>query len=176
MDLKKAKDNVIYKVGLNVLLFQEMEHLLKFLVMNGQVSGYASEILSKHQKRKTAISKQTLGTVAGSLLNPVIEEAPEVLKEAHISFNFSFETGPELASEIEGLVAARNHLVHHFLTDIDMSSVENLQGASESLDAQEERLRTVIDQLRSVAKALQSGRKEMAEYMMTEEFRKRLTE
>jgi len=44
MELEKAKNEVLRKIGRNMLLFQKLEQMLKYLITNGKVAGYASEI------------------------------------------------------------------------------------------------------------------------------------
>jgi len=50
MELKEAKREVIYKVGRNVLMFQQMEHLSKYLVANGSVSGHKNGLTQLGRK------------------------------------------------------------------------------------------------------------------------------
>jgi hypothetical protein len=51
-----------------MLLYPQVEHLFKYLVANGQIEGYASELTDEHKRRIDAISKQTLGTTVGQYL------------------------------------------------------------------------------------------------------------
>ena len=65
MTLEITLNEVLKKIGRNVMLFQELEHLLKYLVANSSISGYVSELMSQEKKRKDAISKQTMGQLIG---------------------------------------------------------------------------------------------------------------
>mgnify|MGYP003625409837 CR=1 len=44
MQLKDLVADVLRKIGRNMMLFQQLEHLLKFIVANGNLSGYSSEL------------------------------------------------------------------------------------------------------------------------------------
>ena len=173
MDFKLVKKEVVYKVGRNVLLFQQMEGVLKYLVSHGSMSGTRSELFLKHEKQKQAVSRRTMGTVVRNFLDG-IEPAPEPeeLTEAFISFKFETDVTESMRAEIEQLVAERNTLIHHFLEDIELDSVASWQEASARLDLQEERLVRAKGNLRNIAQALSDGRKALAEYIMTEEFKR----
>jgi len=175
LDLKLVKKDVVYKVGRNVLLFQQMEGVLKYLVSQSTLSGTRSDLLSKHEKHKQSVSKRTMGTVVRNFLDGV-EPAPEPekLTEAFISFKFETDMSENMRTEIEALVAERNTLIHHFFDDIEAESMESWQHASARLDLQEERLARTTGNLRNIAQALSDGRKALAEHMMTEDFKRQL--
>ena len=63
MGLRAAKDEVLRKTGRNMLLFQQVERMLKFLITNGTLSGHASELLKKREQQAESINKQTMGAV-----------------------------------------------------------------------------------------------------------------
>lgn len=175
LDLHDIRKEVVYKVGRNVLLFQQMERVLKYLVTHSAFSATASEMASKFDRHKQSVSKRTLGMVVGDFLaGSKPEPAPEVLTEPHLSISFDFELEESVRVQIEALVDERNYLVHHFLEGIDAESKESWVKASGRLDIQEDELDKATDHLRKLAQALSDGRKELAEYMMTEEFKQQL--
>lgn len=51
MELEEARNEVFRKVGRNMLLFQHVEHLLRFLIANGQVSGNIGGIQANKEQR-----------------------------------------------------------------------------------------------------------------------------
>ena len=175
MELQEHRKEVIYKVGRNLLRFQQMEKLLKYLVSHGTMSGHQSELLSKFDRRKQSVSKSTLGMNVGEFLSDAESTPPpENLTEAHFEFNFDFEIEEEMKSKIEYLVEERNYLVHHFLEDIDTETLASWEAASDRLDQQEEKLQEATDYLRRLAEALSEGRRAIADHMLTEEFRRQL--
>jgi hypothetical protein len=44
MSLKDNVDEVLRKIGRNMILFQQLEQLLKFVVANGSLSGFTSQL------------------------------------------------------------------------------------------------------------------------------------
>lgn len=81
MTLETPLDEVLKKIGRNVMLFQNLEHLLKYLVAHSSISGYASELMSQEEKRRAAISKQTMGQLIGQYIEISNPETQEVLEE-----------------------------------------------------------------------------------------------
>ena len=57
-ELEGAKNEVWEKIGRNVLLFQQMEHMLKFLVTHGEVASYISEPSTNQEHRE--VTEQNL--------------------------------------------------------------------------------------------------------------------
>ena len=52
-----------------MVLFQELEFLLKLIVANtGSISGYADELSLKREQRAANIQKQTMGQLVGQYL------------------------------------------------------------------------------------------------------------
>jgi hypothetical protein len=86
--------NEVYrKIGRNVVLFQVLESYLKYIVANGSISGYASEIKAKQAEHISCVKKKTMGTLVGKYvehINPDYEKSPEPeeLTEPHFSINF----------------------------------------------------------------------------------------
>jgi hypothetical protein len=79
-ELDIAKNEVLRKIGRNMLYFLQMEHMLKFLVTNGKVAGYVSELSTNQEQRAAAINRQTMGPLIGQLL----ENAQERFKGASV--------------------------------------------------------------------------------------------
>jgi len=68
MERLEIKNEVMRKIGRNVLLYQQVEHILKYLVANGRISGDVSTIKSRHEIKKESVAKKTMGAVAGDFL------------------------------------------------------------------------------------------------------------
>ena len=58
---KSLSDEVLRKIGRNVLLFQQIQGLLKFLVANHRSDGTNTNFKERQQKRAEKIQKQMLG-------------------------------------------------------------------------------------------------------------------
>jgi hypothetical protein len=175
-------NEVLRKVGKNILLFQHLEHLLKFVVANGKIAGYVSELENIKTKQQESINKQTMGQLIGQYIentNPKHEDEsfdPEEVAEAYLSFSFHIETDLiyyETKKEaLAQLVFERNQLVHHLLPKLDMNSDESCRAIEKKLDEQSEKIRSEIEEMKSIAKVLDEGRKTIAEFLGSEEGKK----
>lgn len=172
-------DDVLRKVGRNVVLFQQLEQLLKFVVANGNLAGFASELKALKETQETKVNKQTMGTLVGQYVensNPESDTQstePEEITEAYFSFSFRVECDDdyyESRKEALGkLVAERNDLIHHLLPRFDMKSAQSCRSLGKELDDQSEKIRLEINRLKATANALNDGRKEMAAYLTGKE-------
>ena len=112
VELEKAKNEVQRKIGRNVLIFQQVEYLLKYVVANGNLSGSLSQLHAKKKQQIKITKKQTMGQLVGQYLENThsvceeIKEDPVDLEEAHISFAFRldvdavyYETKKELLAQ-----------------------------------------------------------------------------
>lgn len=94
MTLESHVNEVLRKIGRNILLFQEFEYLLKHIVAKGSFSGFMSEIGSNIEKRTILIQKQTMGQLVGQYLETTDPEyqdssnVPEELKEPFFLLSF----------------------------------------------------------------------------------------
>lgn len=167
-----------------MVLFQQLEQLLKFVVANGNLSGFASEIKARKQDRENKVSKQTMGTLVGQYVensNPMLEAGPpepEQLDEAYLSFSFRIECDEDYYQSqkeaLAQLVSERNDLIHHLLPRFNMNSAESCEVISQELEEQAEKIRLEIKNLQSIAKALHKGREELGDYLQSEEGKKEL--
>jgi hypothetical protein len=117
-------DEVLRRIGRNVVIFQQVEHLLKFLNAHSAVIGPASQFSARVEKQVAAVHKNTLGELAGKLVNnllqpPAEHESPDEIDEVSFGFRFSVGADAEFVDrhdqEMRALVDARNDLIHHFL-------------------------------------------------------------
>lgn len=179
---EESVNDVLRKVGRNVVLFQQLEQLLKFVVANGNLSGFASELSTLKKQKAEKVSKQTMGTLVGQYVensNPdsgSLSNEPEEIDEAYLSFSFRIECDAgyyESKKEaLAKLVSERNDLIHHLLPRFDASSVKSCEVLAKELDAQSKNIRLEINNLKAMAEALNDGRKEMADFLQSEEGRK----
>ncbi|MCL1076922.1 hypothetical protein D5R81_02125 [Parashewanella spongiae] len=172
-ELKSAVDEVLRKIGRNMLLFQQLEGLLKYIIANGQFSGYSSELKRIIEKRTSTVNKQTMGQLVGQYIEQTTSQTSneqsdeEELKEAHFAFNFHIETDEAYAAErkesLAKLVSERNELIHHFLPKFDSTSMSSCEEVDELLEKQSKTIRREIENVKAIAKALMDGRKALAE-------------
>jgi len=181
---KEFVDDVLRKVGRNVVLFQQLEQLLKFIVANGSLSGFASELKTLKKEQENKVNKQTMGTLVGQYVensNPESDTQstePEEIDEAYFSFSFRIECDDDYYESrkeaLSKLVSERNDLIHHLLPRFDMKSAESCRVLGKELDDQSDQIRLEINRLKATAKALNDGRKATADYFQSEEGKKEL--
>lgn len=185
MSLDELVKEVERKIGRNILLFQQLEYLLKDIVANGQISGFSSELESNIATRKSCIDKQTMGKLVGQFVeshNPTRDdfstEADE-LTESYISFDFRVVTDENYYKEkkesLSRIVLERNNLVHHLLPQLDLNSFESCKKVEINLDEQADKTRSEISNLQSLAKALSDGRKALFDYLASNEGKKEIS-
>lgn len=184
MTLEDSVNEVFRKIGRNIMLFQQLESLLKYLVINSNISGYASDINELRVRRAASIGKQTMGTLIGQYVeisNPNYEENesdPNEITEPFISFSFRigcdsvyYETRKE---ELARMVAERNELVHHLLPCFDRTSAESCENLGKKLDRQSDNIKKEIAELESKATRLHKGSKKMADFLVSEEVKRQI--
>lgn len=182
MSLKDSVDEVLRKIGRNIMLFQELEHLLKFIVVNGELSGFSRDLEKIKAARVKNISKQTMGTLVGQYIentnldSEAISSELEVIDDAYLSFRFHFEcdaTSYEAKKvRLANLVSDRNKLVHHLLPRFDSNSVDSCRIIGDELDEQSEKVRQEIKDLKAKVKALDRAKNLLASFLDSEEGKK----
>ena len=182
LDLDNLRNEVLRKVGRNVVLFQQFEVMLKFLVTYGKFSGYVSDLEDSKEQHKVKVMKQTLGQVASQFLenthgeyHQVDEDLPELKeKGGHISFSFRIESDEKYYQKTKEnlvkIIQERNDLIHHFPLNFNLNTIESLKEAESYLDAQREALLPEHENVKQYLKALDDGRKEIATYIASDEF------
>lgn len=178
--LDKVKNEVIRKIGRNVVLYQDIERMLKLLTIVGNHSGYLSELPTLLQKKAARIKKQTMGEVAGQFLGNTYsgikenkETAEEGLKEIRLSFQFNMECDKDLfeakKQTLSSIVADRNELIHHFLSKFNLQTIESCLEAEEYLDQQRDKILPQHEELRSFVATFREVLKEYEEFINSEE-------
>jgi hypothetical protein len=178
-ELEKAKNEVLRKIGRNMLLYQQVENMLKFLIANGKISGYASELKANKEQKTAVVLKQTLGQVVGQFVEKVHPEYDEStteqaeLKEGYFSFSFKLESDAVFyktkKDAFASIVADRNELIHHFQLRFNLQSIESCLEADLYLQQQREKLLPEIEDLKNLIETLQAGRKEFVGFLVSEE-------
>jgi len=170
------KDDVLRKVGRNVVLFQQIESMLKLLVSLHHNQGTIDTFAEQQQKRSEKVHTQTMGQLAEMYKNgilsgtEILRKEPENLKAIHVSVTFQLEGDPDLLeshrSNLEILVNERNALIHHFLPKWIPDSQEAMADAMLYLDQQREKVMPMFDHLKASLESLQS----MAAFCNSEEY------
>lgn len=179
VELKKAKNEVLRKIGRNMLLFQQVEHMLKYLIANGQVSGNIGEIKANKEQRTEMVHKQTMGMLPGQYLDEIHlgrdenTENQEELREAYLSFSFKVECDSDYyetrKQSLASIVDDRNDLIHHLLPKFNPDSIASCMEIDQYLDQQREKLLPEFELLKTMVENLQEGMKILAAFLKSEE-------
>lgn len=166
------------------MLFQELEHLLKYLVANSSISGYVSELMSQEEKRRVTINKQTMGQLIGQYIeisNPetqeVLEEPKNLKQEQFIRVKYGFGDSTYYDTKkkaLAKLVDDRNELIHHLLPQFDPNSIESCVQIEKKLNAQRDNILREIDNVKREIDGLHEGVKGIISFLNSPEGRKEL--
>jgi hypothetical protein len=158
-ELTSARDLAYQGVGRNLLQFQRLEHLLKFLL--GFHQGYYTPetMVDEMKRRQEAKDKKTLGGLAGYLFKKVILQqdiGDAVLSDDKNTSKISHWLGmtipekehQELQCRLKALVDERNQLVHLSLLAWNLDTIEDCQAIVAELDEQLGRIKTEVEQVK----------------------------
>lgn len=180
-DLKPIQDEVLRHLGRNLLLFQQIEHFLKFLLSTQKSGGTAETFESNMQEQAEGISKKMLGQLVDKYATEVLQDAGEEVPEEEspadwftFSFRISGDTGfiDSMRRDLKVMTDERNELVHHFLPRWQPDSPKKMAEALAYLGAQRERVLPMHEHLRSTIGHMQESRQKLLEFMASSEFEK----
>ena len=166
-DVKNCKDEVMRRIGCNLLLFQQIEGVIKFLIANGNISGPASTLLAQREQRAASIQKQTMGQLIRQFTDDFLSdadkdmEAREHVQEPWLKFAFKIQ-GDDAFNEqqkidFKTVLTERNELVHHFLERWDVQSIDSAREVIQYLDEQWEKVLPVFERLKSMMNSRREG-------------------
>lgn len=183
--LQTANNEVMRKIGRNMLLFQQIEGLLKYLLANGSIAGTADDFKEKRDARVAEIKRRSMGQLVGEFVDSTFAgdqdaEQQESVSKTHFSFSFRveceadhFESRKQALAE---LVSERNDLIHHFLPKYDPKSLESCRAVEAELDQQREKLLPELSNLQALARSLDEGRRYMSDFLQSEDGRRWIVE
>jgi hypothetical protein len=165
-----VRDAALQKIGRNVVNFQKMEAMLKFILT---FSNFAAPItqtgkhLTNQAKRVRSISMGVLVNQASKALQDERPPMPQDPKEIWVSHSFTFEDGnsdPRMWRKVmREVVRERNKLIHQMLASFNPSSIESCNVLCAVLDEQRDRIVPAYEHLQSIVKAIRESHKELAE-------------
>lgn len=181
---QNLQDEVLRKIGRNLLIFQQIEGLLKMILGNSKVQGYSCELAINWEQRINGIQKDMMGQLISRYFDEILSssneepQGPNDLAEPWLSYSIKITVDDTFAEAqlkaFEMMREERNRLVHHFLPYWQPDSLENLILASDYLDEQRERVLPVWEHLKSVAETMHQARRMQAKYMASDEFGQQL--
>jgi hypothetical protein len=172
------RDEVLRRIGRNVVNFQMVEAMLKHLNANASVHGPASQLADRMEAQRTAVHRKTMGELAGQMLTKVLQappehQTPDEISEPWVGFHFSVETDAQFIDqhdrEMRALVDARNDLIHHFLPRWSSAMDSDMEAVLAYLDTQRDETFQMLDRLKGWVKAMEEGRRQIAAFSVSPE-------
>jgi hypothetical protein len=183
--LRKPQHEVQRLLGRCLLRLQQYERLIKVIIASHKISGTAQTLETLQAKRIADTAGKTLGTLVGNLLesyvvsNKIDPPAETATSSPEDVTSFAVRLYQELSdadfartkNELKELVLLRNDLVHHFIDQHDLWSLNGCRGARDALVAAYSRIDQHFEQLRGWAEDLQQYRRLAAEFVQSDAFR-----
>ncbi len=173
-----ATDEVLRRVGRNLVIFQQVEQLLKILALHSTFTVTARELPARRERAAASVRRKTMGVLAGKVANGVLrdggeQELPEDVDEAWLGFRFSINTDAAFVDrhdrEMQALVNARNDLVHDFLPRMQSAVDGDMERVLANLDAQRAEALRMVERLHAWVRMLQALQKQFAEFLASPE-------
>lgn len=147
-ELSRLREDVFREVGRNVVMFQDIERMLRILLNRGKFVATASQLAAWKNKAPAPYAKRMLG----ALIEPLIErhfasgeageqtlpESDEITVGFEFRVNLSDDQRAAFQQRLESMVKQRNELIHHLLDWLRLDTTENCQVAISRLQQQRE--------------------------------------
>lgn len=182
--LDRLRDEMLRKVGRNLLNFQKVEGLLKLLVPTISVEAEPAKWDATLNRQVKQARKLSLGKLARKFADmPDVsedesgdeaEEVPGGQANGWVTvghrISMSAEDAEALRVDLDWMVKQRNALVHHFLARCQPESGERLEQACAWLDEQREKLRPIHDRMVEYVRTFFAAREKAAAFCASPEF------
>lgn len=180
-DLEKLKEEVHQKTGRNLLFFQKIEFMLKYILLNCNISGYAKELTKKKEANYKKIQTQTMGHLVKQCLEKnltehyEVPEAPDELDDLHISMTIAIgldeAQSQKIKQGLKSVVDERNDLVHHLLSKFgsETDTVKRRLSIIQYLDKQYDDAKAKKAFLQSFVDSIQKLKKKYKDFLLSEE-------
>lgn len=184
-DVQAQQREVQRLLGRCLLRLQQYERLMKAIVAHHDISGPAHALEEIRAARVDDASTKTLGILVGRLFGSYVvtegadtaadDTADEPVDVPHVAMRMQLILSPEdyvrTQSDLKELVRLRNNLVHHFIDQHDLWSVDGCMTARDALVAACERIGKHFEQLQGWAEHMNQARRLSAEFTQSDAFR-----
>lgn len=169
--LQPLQQDVQRLLGRCLLRLQQYERLMKAIVAHHEISGPAHSLEAIRAARIEDAATKTLGTLVGQLFGSYVvtdgnggEERDDDLPGDVISFrtrvqlSLSAQDYANTQADLKDLVSLRNTLVHHFIDQHDLWTVDGCRVAQDELGSAYTRIDQHFEQLRGWAEHMDQAR------------------
>lgn len=171
-------------LGRCLLRLQQYERLIKAIVAYHEISGPPHALEAIRAARVTETARKTLGTLIGDFLGSYLapiengdtpEDLPDcpaepVMVSFRIGLSLSDTDFTRIENELRELVTLRNDLVHHFIDQHDLWSVDGCHRACDALVTAYSRIDQCFEQLRGWVEHMEQSRRLAAEFVQSDAF------
>lgn len=183
-DVQAHQREVQRLLGRCLLRLQQYERLMKTIVAHHSLSGPAHALEKIRAARIDDASTKTLGTLVGQLLGSyVVAEGADTADDGtvnepedvpyfamRIQLNLFAEDYIQTQCDLKELVLLRNNLVHHFIDQHDLWSIDGCLTARDALVSAYERIDKNFEQLRGWGTRMDEVRRQAAELVQSDAF------
>ena len=178
-ELTLARNEVLRKIGRNVVGFQRMESMMKFLIANQKIEGFVDRLQKSLEENQQKINRATMGNLVNQLFETVVSSESDLQDDSafddrlwSVSFQVKLEADAWLDAKgsFERLVVERNRLIHQLLARFDQNSLESCLDLSGILDEQSALIEPHYEFLRQSVITVIDGRKELVDHLESEGF------
>ena len=178
-EIGRVRDLALRSIGRNVVAFQKMEGMLKFLVANHRIQGLPEKLLEIKEQNRRVVERQTMGSLVDKFFRSVAVDrssvqnsSDDVAGEMSAIFNVEMDAGAhdEIRKAFLLVVEERNALIHRMLVRFNPNSLDSCQEISDLMESQRERLKPHYEYLKSIVKAILEGQRELLDFMESEAF------
>ena len=176
--IKELRDIAFRKIGRNLVNFQQLERMLKFILVRSDVRGYASELAKILQEKDKDIDRKPLGWLVQDLFKTVYSNRPPHESPANerddvwMSISLRIESTKDSIRgrkrQLREIVKERNVLVHRLLATFDPDSVESCEKLVRLLDEQADRVERHYESLRGIFEHMQAAQQELMKRLEAE--------
>jgi len=171
--LRQAYDEVLRKIGRNLLLFEQAELLVRKLMEIGTLSARPGTVSEGLQNRTEVFRKLSMGQLINAFVDGHCKDGKGAVPDRYesteadpngdrlaIHFTFGSSGRPEDTRRVTlaAMVAGRQELVHHLLARINRDSLESCIDAEKFLDEQR---RGILPEIHHLQQALKAVRKDL---------------
>ena len=166
-ELAESKTRTYQLIGRNVMLFQQMEQLLKIILPRATVSiSSDTDGQAVRAERYAVVEKCTLGNLVNRFIDEVCDpNEPDPTGDSdHVNLTTTFrlkfdplDGRDTMIKRLNDLVEGRNHLVHHLILQIDANSPTSWRSIHGDLEKQQQQVLSEIETLRRLVEAMGMG-------------------
>jgi hypothetical protein len=168
--MNDLRNIALQKIGRNVVNFQKIEGMLKFIISRNNFKAPISKIAEILEERKKSINKKSLGTLTSEYFKSfhhgkINDDAPIIDNEAWISLTVKYESEnvslPQEKAAFSFLVSERNRLIHQMLVTFNPESKESCAALIKELDEQNVMIQKEYKNIQNLLIALEEAKKEL---------------